>query len=61
MELSSGERIDIMHPDQAFVTTTGSVILLTPGEPPGTYQWRLIGLDHILGLSKAHVHEANGE
>ena len=61
MELSSGEQIEITHPEQAIVTSTQGVILLKPADPPGTYHWRLIGLDHILGLAREHVHEVNGE
>lgn len=61
MELSSGEQIEITHPEQAIVTSTDGVILLKPSDKPGVHHWRLVGLDHILGLSRMHAHEVNGD
>lgn len=51
LEVVTGELLPITHPEQAMITSTDGVILTTPStEKPGTVDWRLIGLDHIVGI-----------
>lgn len=54
LQLSSGERITLTHPEQAVVTDTDGVMVFQPGRREGTVAWRLIGLDRIVRVQPSN-------